>query len=55
MFKITVIDVFIIFANQVKLFTSLQVPSNYVSKEVFDAIQNFIITKPELQNRLITM
>ena len=34
---------------------SHQVPEDYVSKEMFDAIQNFIITKPELQNRLITM
>ncbi|XP_012935060.1 GATOR complex protein NPRL2 [Aplysia californica] len=34
---------------------SQQVPEEYVSKEMFDAIQNFIITKPELQNRLITM
>lgn len=34
---------------------SQQVPEEYVSKEVFDAIHNLIITKPELQNRLITM
>ena len=30
-----------------------QVPKDYVSKEIFDSIHNFIITKSELQNRLI--
>ncbi|XP_064605501.1 GATOR1 complex protein NPRL2-like isoform X2 [Liolophura sinensis] len=32
-----------------------QVPSNYISKEVFDAVHVYIITKPDLQNRLITI
>ncbi|XP_064597305.1 GATOR1 complex protein NPRL2-like [Liolophura sinensis] len=31
-----------------------QVPTNYISKEVFDALHVYIITKPELQTRLIT-
>ncbi|XP_059169672.1 GATOR complex protein NPRL2-like isoform X2 [Physella acuta] len=31
-----------------------QTPEEYISKEIFDAIQNFVITKPEFQNRLIT-
>ncbi|XP_025107996.1 GATOR complex protein NPRL2-like isoform X2 [Pomacea canaliculata] len=30
-------------------------PDDFLSKEAFDAIQNFIITKPELQGRLITV
>ncbi|CAG5132623.1 unnamed protein product [Candidula unifasciata] len=34
---------------------SHQVPTEYISKEMFDTIHNFIITKPELQNRLITL
>ncbi|KAH9505029.1 Nitrogen permease regulator-like 2 [Bulinus truncatus] len=34
---------------------SHQVPEEHVSKEMFDAIHHFIITKPELQNRLITV
>ncbi|KAK3773657.1 hypothetical protein RRG08_001387 [Elysia crispata] len=32
---------------------SHQVPKDYVPKEIFDSIHNFIITKSDLQNRLI--
>ncbi|KAK7503525.1 hypothetical protein BaRGS_00005064 [Batillaria attramentaria] len=32
-----------------------QTPDDFLSKESFDAIQNFIITKPELQSRLVTV
>jgi len=32
-----------------------QVPDKYISKEVFDAINVYIITKPELQGRTITI
>lgn len=34
---------------------SCQTPDDFLSKESFDAIQNFIITKPELQSRLVTV
>jgi hypothetical protein len=34
---------------------SHQVPEENISKEMFDSIHNFIITKQELQNRLITL
>ncbi|CAL1534555.1 unnamed protein product, partial [Lymnaea stagnalis] len=34
---------------------SHQIPQEYISKEIFDAIQNFIITKQELLNRIITV
>ncbi|XP_022101188.1 GATOR complex protein NPRL2-like isoform X2 [Acanthaster planci] len=32
-----------------------QVPEEYVSRELFDTLHVYIITKPELQNRLITI
>ncbi|XP_071082771.1 GATOR1 complex protein NPRL2-like [Haliotis cracherodii] len=32
-----------------------QVPEDFMSKEVFDSVHIYIITKPELQNRLITV
>lgn len=32
-----------------------QVPADYISKEDFDSIHNYIITKPELKGRLITV
>lgn len=34
---------------------SLQVPEEYISRELFDTVQVYIITKPELQNKLITV
>ncbi|XP_061414826.1 GATOR1 complex protein NPRL2 [Lethenteron reissneri] len=34
---------------------TFQVPEDYISKEFFDTIQVYIITKPELQNKLITV
>ncbi|XP_052788910.1 GATOR complex protein NPRL2-like [Mya arenaria] len=34
---------------------TFQVPEGYVSKDYFDAVQSYIITKPELQRRLITV
>lgn len=34
---------------------STKVPSEYISEESFDAIHKYIITKPELQGRLITV
>ena len=33
----------------------LQVPEDYISRELFDTVQVYIITKPELQNKLITV
>lgn len=33
----------------------LQVPEEYISRELFDTVQVYIITKPELQNKLITV
>ncbi|XP_055883687.1 GATOR complex protein NPRL2-like isoform X2 [Biomphalaria glabrata] len=38
-----------------KIIVRKQVPQEHVSKEMFDAIQQYIITKPELQNRIITL
>ena len=38
-----------------KTLTSFQVPEDKVSKEHFDAIHNYVITKPDLQGRLITV
>ncbi|XP_048041913.1 GATOR complex protein NPRL2 [Megalobrama amblycephala] len=32
-----------------------QVPEEYISRELFDTVQVYIITKPELQNKLITV
>ncbi|XP_013407507.1 GATOR complex protein NPRL2 [Lingula anatina] len=32
-----------------------QVPEDYLSKEAFDTVHVYIITKPQLQNRLITI
>ncbi|XP_029006957.1 GATOR complex protein NPRL2 isoform X2 [Betta splendens] len=32
-----------------------QVPEEYISRELFDNVQVYIITKPELQNKLITV
>ena len=32
-----------------------QVPEEYISRELFDSVQVYIITKPELQNKLITV
>lgn len=34
---------------------SVQVPEEYISRELFDTVQVYIITKPELQNKLITV
>uniref|UniRef100_A0A8C5PZW4 NPR2 like, GATOR1 complex subunit n=1 Tax=Leptobrachium leishanense TaxID=445787 RepID=A0A8C5PZW4_9ANUR len=34
---------------------SYQVPEEYISRELFDTVQVYIITKPELQNKLITV
>ncbi|KAL3853694.1 hypothetical protein ACJMK2_017216 [Sinanodonta woodiana] len=34
---------------------TFQVPEDYISKETFDSIHNYIITKPELQTRLVTV
>ncbi|XP_060079180.1 GATOR complex protein NPRL2-like [Ylistrum balloti] len=34
---------------------SCQVPTDYISSKGFDSIHNYIITKPELQGRLITV
>lgn len=34
---------------------SSQVPEEYISRELFDTVQVYIITKPELQNKLITV
>lgn len=34
---------------------SHQVPEEYISRELFDTVQVYIITKPELQNKLITV
>lgn len=34
---------------------SWQVPEEYISRELFDTVQVYIITKPELQNKLITV
>lgn len=34
---------------------NLQVPEEYISRELFDTVQVYIITKPELQNKLITV
>uniref|UniRef100_A0A3Q3C481 NPR2 like, GATOR1 complex subunit n=1 Tax=Haplochromis burtoni TaxID=8153 RepID=A0A3Q3C481_HAPBU len=31
------------------------VPEEYISRELFDTVQVYIITKPELQNKLITV
>uniref|UniRef100_A0A8C6YSF5 NPRL2 n=1 Tax=Nothoprocta perdicaria TaxID=30464 RepID=A0A8C6YSF5_NOTPE len=31
-----------------------QVPEDFISRELFDTIQVYVITKPELQNKLIT-
>lgn len=36
-------------------FFLLQVPEEYISRELFDTVQVYIITKPELQNKLITV
>uniref|UniRef100_A0A8B9PPQ4 Uncharacterized protein n=1 Tax=Apteryx owenii TaxID=8824 RepID=A0A8B9PPQ4_APTOW len=33
----------------------LQVPEDFISRELFDTIQVYVITKPELQNKLITV
>lgn len=33
----------------------VQVPEEYISRELFDTVQVYIITKPELQNKLITV
>lgn len=33
----------------------LQVPEDFISRELFDTVQVYIITKPELQNKLITV
>ncbi|XP_069500153.1 GATOR1 complex protein NPRL2 isoform X4 [Ambystoma mexicanum] len=33
----------------------MQVPEEYISRELFDTVQVYIITKPELQNKLITV
>lgn len=33
----------------------LKVPEEYISRELFDTVQVYIITKPELQNKLITV
>ncbi len=32
-----------------------KVPEEYISRELFDTVQVYIITKPELQNKLITV
>ncbi|KAI1234373.1 hypothetical protein IHE44_0003418 [Lamprotornis superbus] len=32
-----------------------QVPEDFISRELFDTIQVYVITKPELQNKLITV
>ncbi|XP_012925781.1 nitrogen permease regulator 2-like protein isoform X3 [Heterocephalus glaber] len=32
-----------------------QVPEDFISRELFDTVQVYIITKPELQNKLITV
>ncbi|KAM9182560.1 GATOR1 complex protein NPRL2 isoform 1-T1 [Mergus octosetaceus] len=32
-----------------------QVPEDFISRELFDTVQVFVITKPELQNKLITV
>lgn len=32
-----------------------QVPEEYISRELFDTVQVYVITKPELQNKLITV
>uniref|UniRef100_A0A3B3R757 NPR2 like, GATOR1 complex subunit n=1 Tax=Paramormyrops kingsleyae TaxID=1676925 RepID=A0A3B3R757_9TELE len=32
-----------------------QVPEEYISRELFDTVQVYIITKPDLQNKLITV
>lgn len=37
------------------LVLSSQVPEEYISRELFDTVQVYIITKPELQNKLITV
>ncbi|XP_041047978.1 GATOR complex protein NPRL2 isoform X3 [Carcharodon carcharias] len=34
---------------------TFQVPEEYISRELFDTVQVYIITKPELQNKLITV
>lgn len=33
----------------------LQVPEDFISRELFDTVQVYVITKPELQNKLITV
>lgn len=32
-----------------------QVPEDFISRELFDTVQVYVITKPELQNKLITV
>uniref|UniRef100_A0A8C4J9U2 Uncharacterized protein n=1 Tax=Dromaius novaehollandiae TaxID=8790 RepID=A0A8C4J9U2_DRONO len=32
-----------------------RVPEDFISRELFDTIQVYVITKPELQNKLITV
>uniref|UniRef100_A0A8C9MF08 Uncharacterized protein n=1 Tax=Serinus canaria TaxID=9135 RepID=A0A8C9MF08_SERCA len=34
---------------------SSEVPEDFISRELFDTIQVYVITKPELQNKLITV
>lgn len=41
--------------NKESCLRSLQVPEEYISRELFDTVQVYIITKPELQNKLITV
>lgn len=47
----TVHNLFSVFPDVV----SSQVPEEYISRELFDTVQVYIITKPELQNKLITV
>lgn len=44
----------ILIQNQSYVLSS-QVPEEYISRELFDTVQVYIITKPELQNKLITV
>lgn len=44
----------ILIVNQSFVLSS-QVPEEYISRELFDTVQVYIITKPELQNKLITV
>ncbi|KAH0630007.1 hypothetical protein JD844_012546 [Phrynosoma platyrhinos] len=38
-----------------ELLPRCQVPEDFISRELFDTVQVYIITKPELQNKLITV